>query len=209
MRASDIALDKDLNAYTLELYPSQGTRFTPRVGLEDTLPFLLRMWNRCLGLEILRIVRAQFHHFAVVFHDDNVDSDCLYGVDLDGLPQQIEIAEALGPSSFLFDGRREQIKYLIANAGEADLLGLADGFVTQFPPVMFFYCGSRRQIPTQELVERIGQASDDRDLVRGLLDMCNVMAHPGPDVYYFALVSRDRSNLESVLRNLDTTLVYL
>ena len=199
-KISGIRFIEQLQAFEVDIYPVFSPYQSTGKKEPESSPLPFPLGHRCVGLDLLRDVRSRFPNLAVVFRDGNVEEDIFIKTDVSNPSLQKRIQRAEGPQLFGRDlGAGKRVPYLIAEIGGLDLLGLAEGFVSQCAPAVFFYCANAEETSSEGLIRALEDSSDETSLVRELVKCCDLLLSTGPDAYYYAIQSKEESFLTEII----------
>jgi len=201
-KISGIRFDEQLQAFEVDVYPVFSRDWPTAGEVPESSPLPFPLGHRCVGLDLLRDVRSRFPNLAVVFRDGNVDEDIFIKTDISHPSLQKRILRAEGPRLFGRNlGAGKRVTYLIAEVGGLDLLGLAEGFVNQCAPAVFFYCANVEETSSEDLIRALEDSLDETSLIRELMRCCDLLLSTGPDAYYFTVRSKEESSLRGVVES--------
>lgn len=198
-KISGIRFSEQLQAFEVDIHPVFSP-YQPTAKEAESSPLPFPLGHRCVALDLLRDVRSRFPNLTVVFRDGNVDEDIFIKTDISSPSLQNRIRRVEGPQLFGHNrGAGKRVTYLIAEMGGFDLLGLAEGFVNQCAPAIFFYCANAEETSSEGLIRALEDSSDETSLVRELVKCCDLLLSTGPDAYYFTIQSKEESFLKEMI----------
>lgn len=193
LRIDDIRYIRDLNAFSVEIW---------RVSREkppDKTHWMSDDTEQLVTKHFLLTLRHDFPYVTVVFHDGNVDEAIFLKVDISSYQTKGLITETLGPNPLPPKiGRPSKIRYMIANAGFSEILGLIEGLDSEHPPAVFLFCLTKKPMINAPLLEVIATSESYDHMFRSLLMKSDIVIYPGPDADYYVVSSVNKAILEDI-----------